>query len=188
MSKGVARRYVGGKIPKVWSTSYHYILHSFKTTRTRRNAENFKYSAKDNTDMKKFLLVFDVHYNNLFEDNKGDEEAHGDYLRKALEMTCASELKKVYPPIGNRCINYWRSDEIGNFRRMTMKSRRKVQRVWMRGINDAARLSEEFKANNKKLARMIRDAKERCWKEFCATLDRNLAGGGHSRGYHVHDG
>lgn len=137
MSKGLARRYVGGKIPKVWSGSDCYVLHSFKTTRTRRNAENFKYSAKD-TDMKKFLLVFDVHYNNLFESNKGDEETHGDYLRKALEMTCASELKKVYPPIGKRCINYWWSDEIGNFRRMMMKSRRKAQRAWMRVTNDAA--------------------------------------------------
>lgn len=42
-------------------------------------------------------------------------------------------------------------------------------------------MSEEFKANKKKLARMIRDAKERCWKEFCATLDRDPTGGGRSR-------
>ncbi|XP_071856548.1 uncharacterized protein [Bombus fervidus] len=94
-------------------------------------------------------------------DNKRDEEAYGDCLHKALEMTCASELKMVYPPIGKKCINYWWSDEIGNFRRMTMKSRRKTQRAWMRGTNDAALLSEEFKTNKKKLARMIRDAKKR---------------------------
>lgn len=72
MSKGLARKYVGGKMPKVWSASNHsYVLHNFKTTRTRRNAESFRYSAKD-TDMKKFLLAFDVNYNNLLEGNKRD--------------------------------------------------------------------------------------------------------------------
>lgn len=83
-------------------------------------------------------------------------------MQKALEMTSALELKKFYPPLGKRCINYWCSGEIGNFRRMTMKSRRKAQRAWMKSTNDVARLSEEFKANKKKLARMIRNAKERC--------------------------
>ena len=72
-----------------------------------------------------------------------------------------------------RCINYWWSVEIGNFRRMTIKSRRKVQRTWMRGTNDATRLSKEFKENKKKLARMIMNSKERCRKEFYATLDRD---------------
>ena len=37
-----------------------------------------------------------------------------------------------------RCTNYLWSDEIGNFRRMTMKSRRKVQKAWMSGTNDPA--------------------------------------------------
>ncbi|XP_033317926.1 uncharacterized protein LOC117215651 [Bombus bifarius] len=59
---------------------------------------------------------------------------------------------------------------------MTMKSRRKVRRAWMRGTNDAARLTEEFKGNRKKLARMIKDSKERCRKEFCAMLDRDSLG------------
>ena len=84
-------------------------------------------------------------------------------------------MKKVYPPTGKRCINYWWNAEIDNFRRMTMKSRRKALRAWMRGTNDAVQLGEEFKAN-KKLARMIKNAKERYWKEFCATLIRDLWG------------
>ena len=48
-----------------------------------------------------------------------------------------------------------------------------MQRTWMRGTNDATRLSEEFKENKKKLARMIKNSKERCRKEFYATLDRD---------------
>jgi hypothetical protein len=172
VSKGLARGYVGGKMPNVWSESdHHYVLHNFKTARTRHNAENFKYSTKD-TDMSKFLLTFDNNYNNLLEDNTDDDKAHGDRLQKALEMTCASELKKVYPPIGKICINYWWSDKIGNFRIITIKSKRKAQRAWMRGTNDMARLSKEFKTNKKILARMIENSKERYWKNFCATLDR----------------
>ena len=42
VNKGLAKRYVGGRIPKVWSASDHrYVLHSFKIKRTRRNANNF---------------------------------------------------------------------------------------------------------------------------------------------------
>ena len=42
VNKGLAKRYVGGRIPKVWSASDHrYVLHSFKIKRTRRNAKNF---------------------------------------------------------------------------------------------------------------------------------------------------
>ena len=43
----------------------------------------------------------------------------------------------------------------------------------MRGTNDVTRLSEEFKENKKKLARMIKNSKERCRKEFYAMLDRD---------------
>ena len=46
----------------------------------------------------------------------------------------------------------------------------------MRGTNDATRLSKEFKENKKKLARMIKNSKERCRKEFYATVDRDPRG------------
>jgi hypothetical protein len=56
---------------------------------------------------------------------------------------------------------------------MTMNNKRKAQRAWVRGTNVAARLSKEFKTNKKKLATMIKNAKERYWKEFCATMNRD---------------
>lgn len=55
-----------------------------------------------------------------------------------------------------------------------MRSRIKAQRAKIRGTNDATRLSENFKTNKRRLARMIRRSKERCQKEFCVTLGRVL--------------
>lgn len=59
-----------------------------------------------------------------------------------LETTCASELKKVYSPMGRKRCNYWRDDEISKLRKEMTKSRRKAQRVRTRGMNDATHLSE----------------------------------------------
>lgn len=52
--------------------------------------------------MDKFVLTFDGNYDKLFTDVMDDEEAHGDRLQTILETTCASELKKIYPPTGKR--------------------------------------------------------------------------------------
>lgn len=112
--------------------------------------------------MDKFVLTFDGNYDKLFTDVMDDEEAHGDRLQTILETTCASELKKIYPPIGKKSVNYYWNDEIAGLRKETKRSRIKAQRTKIRGTNDATRLSENFKTNKRRLARMIRRSKERC--------------------------
>lgn len=42
--RGLAKKYMGGKIPKEWIASDHtYVLHDFRTIKTRRNLNNFRY-------------------------------------------------------------------------------------------------------------------------------------------------
>lgn len=55
--------------------------------------------------MDKFVLTFDENYDKLFINITDVEKAHGDRVQTILETTCASELKKDYPPIGKRCAN-----------------------------------------------------------------------------------
>lgn len=50
-------------------------------------------------DTDNFILEFDFNYQNLFIHNSNDEEAHAECFPATVETTCASELKKVYPPI-----------------------------------------------------------------------------------------
>lgn len=72
-NKGLAKKYAGKKLSKVWSAPDHrYVLHNFRIKKTRRNAENFNYSTRD-ADMGKFVLTFDNNYEKLFIDNKGEE-------------------------------------------------------------------------------------------------------------------
>lgn len=98
---------------------------------------------------------------------------HGECLPTILETMCASELKKVYPPLGKKKCNYWWNEEISRLRKETAKSRRNAQRARTRGRSDATHLSEVYKASKKKLARAVKANKERCWREFRATLDRD---------------
>lgn len=67
--RGLAKKYVREKIPKVWTTSEHmYVLHDFRTKKTRRNLENFKSTSKD-ADLNKVVLRFDKMYDKVFSEN-----------------------------------------------------------------------------------------------------------------------
>jgi hypothetical protein len=83
----------------------------------------------------------------------GDKEAHGEYLQTILETTCASEIKKVYPPLNKKKCNYWWNAEISTLRKETTRSRRKAQRASARGRSDATHLNEVYKASKRKLVR-----------------------------------
>lgn len=55
----LAKNYVGGGIPKMLMASEHtYILHDFRTRKTRRNLTNFRHTSKD-ADLNKVILKFD---------------------------------------------------------------------------------------------------------------------------------
>jgi crotonobetainyl-CoA:carnitine CoA-transferase CaiB-like acyl-CoA transferase len=62
-------------------------------------------------------------------------------------------------------------------RKERTKSRRKAQRARARGGSDTTHLSEVYEASKRKLARAIEANKERCWRKFCATLNRDSWGG-----------
>lgn len=121
-NEGLAKKHKGNKKLNTLSISdYTYALHDLETIKTRRNVDNFKYLTKE-MDTDKFILKFDFNYQNLFIHNSNDKEAHAECFRVTVETTCASELKKVYPPIrknvetiggvktqrylGGRCLNF----------------------------------------------------------------------------------
>lgn len=80
-------------MPNVLEAPDHsYILHGFKPNQTRRNIDNFKYSAKG-MDLDNFILKFDQNYSNLFIENSNDQEAHGERFQKTVE---------IYIPTGKR--------------------------------------------------------------------------------------
>lgn len=90
----------------MFSVSDHlYVLHGFQKNKTRRAVEIFKYSTKG-IDPNNFILRFDDNFDKLFIQNSNEEEAHGKRLQKAMKMTCASKLRKIYPPTGKKNTNY----------------------------------------------------------------------------------
>lgn len=119
--KGLASKYVAGRIPEVWTASEHsHVLHDFRTKKEKRDIHNFRYLTKE-ADMEKFILTFDSDYDNLFMTNSDlDEEVHGQRLQAAVETSCDSEPRKVHPPTGKRTKNYWWSEELAALRRVVM--------------------------------------------------------------------
>lgn len=89
-----------------------------------------------------------------------DEEVYGKRLQVVVETSCASELRKVYPPTGKRTWNYWLSEELTVLRRMVMWTRRKAQRAMAREMTDALQWSQEFRKKKREMKKLIRSNKE----------------------------
>lgn len=125
--RGLANKHKVSKIPNVFSVSDHlYVLRGFQKNKTRRAVKNFKYSTK-RIDPDNFILRFDDNFDKLFIQNLNDEEAHGKlFLQKAMEMTCASKLRKTYPPTGKKNTNYWCNEELKTQRIEILRKRRLV--------------------------------------------------------------
>lgn len=90
--------------------------------------DNLKYSTKG-IDLENFILTFDGNLNNLLIQSWNNKETHGERFQKNMEITCASKLKKSYPPSGRRSGNYWWIEELKKRRTKVLRQRSVAQRV-----------------------------------------------------------